>query len=314
MANVTIMGASYSDVPAVQLPQTGGGIVQFTDVSATTAQASDVMQGRIFYDALGIQTTGTSTGGLGVITQDSEGYLVLSPTSGGRTYVIPKVAIRPDAQLVKTWTYDKYVVSDEKAELPEFSTTAVTLLASEDIDTYTGDHTNYAYMVAIRVLIIPKYVSSYTDGIGKQEYTVSAANYELLYWPSGTFDTLDQTKTAGVIRAFGTHSAVTRLVYWNTATAITTYTSSAYACGCTMTAPTIASSGVITIKSPAFQIRGHNTYLRQSVFEQVEDIRNQYVIDLWRVPRDPNVINGWDQCSSIEGIVNDIKNNNCKLR
>ena len=29
MAEVTIMGASYSDVPAVTLPQSGGGIVIF---------------------------------------------------------------------------------------------------------------------------------------------------------------------------------------------------------------------------------------------------------------------------------------------
>lgn len=29
MAEVTIMGASYSDVPAVDLPQTGGGTVRF---------------------------------------------------------------------------------------------------------------------------------------------------------------------------------------------------------------------------------------------------------------------------------------------
>lgn len=29
MANVTILGASYTDVPAVTLPQTGGGIVTF---------------------------------------------------------------------------------------------------------------------------------------------------------------------------------------------------------------------------------------------------------------------------------------------
>ena len=29
MANITLMGASYSDVPAVTLPQTGGGTVTF---------------------------------------------------------------------------------------------------------------------------------------------------------------------------------------------------------------------------------------------------------------------------------------------
>ena len=29
MANITLMGASYEDVPAVQLPKTGGGVVTF---------------------------------------------------------------------------------------------------------------------------------------------------------------------------------------------------------------------------------------------------------------------------------------------
>lgn len=29
MANITLLGASYTDVPAVDLPQTGGGTVRF---------------------------------------------------------------------------------------------------------------------------------------------------------------------------------------------------------------------------------------------------------------------------------------------
>lgn len=36
MANVTVAGASYSDVPAVDLPQTGGGTVRFVDSSAVS--------------------------------------------------------------------------------------------------------------------------------------------------------------------------------------------------------------------------------------------------------------------------------------
>lgn len=31
MANVTIWGASYTDVPAVDLPKTGGGTARFVD-------------------------------------------------------------------------------------------------------------------------------------------------------------------------------------------------------------------------------------------------------------------------------------------
>ena len=38
--NITLMGASYSDVPAVQLPKTGGGTARFDDASVTTATAS----------------------------------------------------------------------------------------------------------------------------------------------------------------------------------------------------------------------------------------------------------------------------------
>ena len=44
--NVTLMGASYSNVPSVILPQTGGGNAQFFDVSDTTAAAADVATGK----------------------------------------------------------------------------------------------------------------------------------------------------------------------------------------------------------------------------------------------------------------------------
>lgn len=33
MAEVTLLGASYSDVPAVELPQTGGGTVTFYEAT-----------------------------------------------------------------------------------------------------------------------------------------------------------------------------------------------------------------------------------------------------------------------------------------
>ena len=63
--NITLLGASYSDVPAVQLPKTGGGTATFTDVTDTTAAAADVASGKYFYTAAGVKTQGTSSGGGG---------------------------------------------------------------------------------------------------------------------------------------------------------------------------------------------------------------------------------------------------------
>lgn len=61
--NVTLLGASYSNVPAVTLPKTGGGTARFDDASVTTATASDVASGKVFLASNGTITTGTASGG-----------------------------------------------------------------------------------------------------------------------------------------------------------------------------------------------------------------------------------------------------------
>ena len=82
--NISLWGASYSDVPAVDLPKSGGGTATFTDTTPTTATASDVSQGKYFFTAQGILTLGTNQGGGGgSVTQDENGYIILPPTGGG---------------------------------------------------------------------------------------------------------------------------------------------------------------------------------------------------------------------------------------
>jgi len=61
--NITLLGASYTAVPAVTLPKTGGGTARFDDASVTTATAADVASGKVFIAADGTITTGTASGG-----------------------------------------------------------------------------------------------------------------------------------------------------------------------------------------------------------------------------------------------------------
>ena len=57
--DITLLGASYEDVPAVSLPKTGGGTAEFYDVTDTTATAEDVAKDKVFISSTGSITIGT---------------------------------------------------------------------------------------------------------------------------------------------------------------------------------------------------------------------------------------------------------------
>ena len=100
--NVTLWGASYSNVPALTVPKTGGGTASFTDVSDTTASASDVASGKYFYTSAGVRTQGTNSGGGGGKNiQVYSGYDSRKANSYGATNV--KITVAKAGTYKVTW-------------------------------------------------------------------------------------------------------------------------------------------------------------------------------------------------------------------
>lgn len=87
--NVTIAGAAFSAVPAIEVPKTGGGIATFADPSVTTATASDVASGKYFLDSSGVLTQGTASGGGGGASNLVQGSFTAQTTTGVQTITLP---------------------------------------------------------------------------------------------------------------------------------------------------------------------------------------------------------------------------------
>lgn len=112
--DITLLGASYSAVPAVKLPKTGGGSATFTDVTDTTAAAADVATGKYFYTAAGVRTPGTNSGGGGGASNFVTGTFRYSTTSAaaqtvtldytGNGYPIAVAIVLDDGVLDATYT------------------------------------------------------------------------------------------------------------------------------------------------------------------------------------------------------------------
>jgi len=69
--NITLLGASYPDVPAVVLPRTGGGTARFDDVSGDTVVAAAMLSGYTAHKADGSEISGGINNG--TITNNTSG-------------------------------------------------------------------------------------------------------------------------------------------------------------------------------------------------------------------------------------------------
>lgn len=206
--NISLLGASYSAVPAVNLPKTGGGTATFTDVTDTTAAAGDVASGKYFYTAAGVRTQGTFSGGGGsdrlVLLQTTAiGALQTSSTSAADT--------GKTVSLASTTGWQNYDL----------------LLVDISVDTKTnGRHTS---------TVTPVLLTGTSNVSTKNTYTVGSNKWNSKLSSSGTASTRQSTTAYGVYisAASASNNTLTLTVYYrynsnSTGTLNGTYTARVY--------------------------------------------------------------------------------------
>ena len=228
-----------------------------------------------------------------------------------------RAVLRPDAELVETWSYDKLWIADEGNTLPAYSTTAQTLRASELLDvTHEWDLDNYKYFLIERGLVIPIYN---TDEIarGRVEWSLSNCAYEFVYPEEGTFRALvDPTKISSSTALSWAVSggAFYRMPYFTSASGtLSVYAATSYGVWIGITMPSFG-SGEVRIYSPQFMLRCQPNVFDRPFYEALDDIRFQWIIELWREPVGSLNYNGWVVNQEMERILESVYSADHKLR
>lgn len=212
-------------------------------------------------------------------------------------------AIRPDAELIQSYTFDQYAVADLGLTIPAYTTTAQNLKTSTNLSpTVSVDLTKYRYIIAERFLTIPEY-SVTTKGKGRQEYTWCSYIYEITRANANEIATIiDPTKKITSVQNLISTNTLFRLLYWSSSSAIALYASNGYGAYQTPTTPSVSGT-TLTVKSPVLAVRGSTTYFTNTYMNALTDIRYQYVIDVYRAPMNNLNVDGWEQDQTLQHII-----------
>ena len=136
--------------------------------------------------------------------------------------------------------------------------------------------------------------------------------YDLTRVPANTVKTIDGAKAITSVSNLISTMTSYRELYWSSGTAITLYNSNAYGCYQTPTAPTFSGT-TLTIKAPAFGVRGSTSYFTSTYMNALTDIRYQYIIDVYKAPKQAMNIDGWITNELVNHILECANSNTHKL-
>lgn len=212
---------------------------------------------------------------------------------------IQRIILRPDAEIVQKWTYDKRIVADEGITIPPYQTATVTLKATEQLAEITADAENYKYFLTFRSLVIPEYNTS-EIGRGRYEWSSMVGSYEFVFTPMGDLHPLvPGSYTIATNSAAVQGSPSYRALYFTSPTGISIYATTSYGIWTTAVSPAYV-GGKIRVNSPNFTMRAQANIFDQLYYEAMTDIRFQYVYELWKAPIGSLQYNGWQNQQSVD--------------
>ena len=236
---IVIQGATYSDVPAVDLP-TGNGTARFVDTTPTTATASDVLSPKIFFDANGVQTNGTlNFNWIGENPEYIKELYSLNTTLDQTSYA--------------SWTP---------------STTATTIKAAQTLSTTeTLDLANYEYIMYWISDCEIAYKSTWSASKGSPLKVLTLYTQVVFQRPS-TVATAE-SETFNYTAAQQDLYYIAWLKYWSSSSAISmAYTTYSPCYISAVNSPTFSSTSsltpTMTIKTPTLSARCSTTYFTTS--------------------------------------------------
>ena len=304
--NVTVAGASYSDVPSVSLPKTGGGTASFVDTSGATAAASgDVVLGKTAYGSAGTLLTGSAAPTLtGTYTANTKELAIATAGTtaawfGGLNFEFLN-EYRWSAKLNQASNWP--LTATDKAQNLTW-TTSITTTANANATYarcgkgYDGvtaalDFGTYNYILMVDSMVHIAYTSD-EAALGKYHVIAGAAE-SIHHWGSRPRSSSGSIiyPTASSYGAYATTAAQANMIrYRNDSNVQMLTNATTYGVSIANVAPTMSSTSSVkpnylNIRIPTFGIRYNASYMAQDAFSDI-DAANTVLACRTRVYRVP---------------------------